>query len=143
MIAPTPDWLGTIDHTADIGIVVRASNVEMLFARCAWGMFHIIMDVSNVQPEECTELVVQAPDREALLVRWLSELNFIVQTDDKVFGRFDVLTCSPTHMEAKVWGEKIDRSRHDVHTEIKAVTYHALRIEQDNDGWEAQVLFDV
>jgi SHS2 domain-containing protein len=40
-------------------------------------------------------------------------------------------------------GEKIDPGRHEIKTEIKAVTYHGLYLRQTERGWEAQVIFDV
>jgi SHS2 domain-containing protein len=69
-------WLEPLDHTADCGIIVRARDMKELFVRAAWGMFSIITDMEAVKPARSETIVVIAPDREALLVRWLSELNF-------------------------------------------------------------------
>jgi SHS2 domain-containing protein len=39
--------------------------------------------------------------------------------------------------------KRYDPQRHPIDTEIKAVTYHQLRIEQREARWEARVIFDL
>jgi len=139
----TPDWMETIDHTADIGIVVRADTVSVLFERAARGMFLLIADLPDAQPNATIEVVVEAPDREALLVRWLSELNFLHHTENMLFCEFEVMEWDDEHLRALARGETVRAEVDRLHTEIKAVTYHGLRVEQKGGEWEAQVLFDV
>ena len=40
-------------------------------------------------------------------------------------------------------GQPIDQSRHTLYTEIKAVTYHQLKVQKIEHGWIARVIFDV
>ena len=40
-------------------------------------------------------------------------------------------------------GEPMDSSRHQMDHEVKAITYHGLRVEQTADGWEAEVIVDI
>jgi SHS2 domain-containing protein len=138
-----PPWLEPMDHTADIGIKVSAGDPRELFARAAWAMFSLITDLRRVRPAESAEVRAEADDREALMVRWLSELNFLHQTRHVLFCRFDVSRLVPTSIEATVRGEEIDPARHQVHSEIKAVTFHELHVEERNGSWTATVLFDV
>jgi len=139
----TAVWLQPLDHTADSGIIVRAGDLKELFARAAWGMFAIITDLNAVEPAQSETIVVTAPDREALLVRWLSELNFQHVTRHQLFSRFDILELSDDRLVAKVSGEAIAPERHTIHTEIKAVTFHGLRVEQGEEGWRAEIIFDL
>lgn len=142
-----PDWLTEIDHTGDIGLQIRAPSLERLYARAAVGMFGVLTDVEAVQDRTSIAVEVTAPDREALMVRWLSELNFVHTTRNWLFRRFDVeLTAGgddEVRLEATSHGETIDRSRHTVFTEIKAVTFHGMAIEETGDGWTVQVIFDM
>lgn len=138
-----PAWLEPIDHTADAGFTVRAPDLPSLFARAAWALFAIITDPAAVRPAETLAVTVAAADREALLVRWLAELNFIHQTRALLFGDFAVTSLSDTQLTASVKGEKIDRGRHTVYTEIKAVTFHGLTVERQESGWLARVIVDV
>lgn len=136
-------WLQPLDHTADRGIIVRAGDLRELFARAAWGMFSIITDMDAVKPAQAEAMVVTAPDREALLVRWLSELNFQHATRHQVFSRFDIRELRDDRLVAEVGGEKIVPERHTIHTEIKAVTFHGLRLERVAAGWKAEIIFDL
>jgi len=138
-----PEWLRYMDHTADEGIVVHAGTLPELYARAAWGMFSLIADLSGVRCRETRAVSVEAADREALMVRWLSELNIAHETSGYLFCTFDVTECSETEMQATVGGEKIDRARHVLLAEIKAVTYHMLEVRPCSQGWQASVLFDV
>jgi SHS2 domain-containing protein len=136
-------WLKYLDHTADEALEVRAAELPLLFARCAWGMFSLLTDMDTVRPVRAEDVVVEATDREALLVRWLSELNVRHQTRHVVFSRFEVAALTDERLTATVWGEPLDPRRHTIHAEIKAVTYHLLHIIRDEHGWTARVLFDV
>ena len=42
-----------------------------------------------------------------------------------------------------LWGENVDRSRHELQTEIKAVTYHQAEVVRTPKGWKGRVIFDV
>lgn len=139
----SPPWLAFIDHTADVGLVITAPDLPTLFARAAWGMFAIITDLPAVRAEERLSVTVEAEDRAALLVRWLSELNFLHVTRHRLLSRFEISEWSDTRLAAEVAGEPIDRSRHVIHTEIKAVTFHGLSLESTAGGWRAQIIFDL
>lgn len=141
----SPVWLEPIDHTADVGICVRASTVEELFARSAWGMFSVIAEMDAVYPRESMRITLEADERGSLLVRWLSELNYRHVTMHRLFSKFDIafVTDDGRRLEAEVGGEPIDRERHTIHTEIKAVTYHELWLAHDETGWKARIIFDV
>jgi SHS2 domain-containing protein len=139
----SPSWLRPFEHTADLGFTVVAGNEAELFSRAAWGMFDLLTDMRDVNAGERISVAVAAGDRAALMVRWLSELNFLHTTTHRVFCRFDVHKATDTEVEAEVAGERIDPARHAVYTEIKAVTFHGLRVEQVNGVWSARILFDV
>ena len=58
----------------------------------------------------------------------------------------DVQTTSPDQVQvtARLDGETLDRERHTLLSEVKAVTYHQLTVERvPEGGWRASVLFDV
>jgi SHS2 domain-containing protein len=142
-----PSWLQEIDHTGDVGLRVRADTLPQLFERAATGTFHVLTDLSDVAPTETTTLTVRGRDREALLLRWLSELNYRHTVDRRLYADFSVSSIRTDDdewvLDATVRGEPIDPARHVVHTEIKAVTFHGLEIRRADDGWVVQVIFDM
>lgn len=139
----TAEGIEWLDHTADAGMVVRASDLPGLFARCAWGMFAVITEPASVRPREAVEVRVEAADLPGLLVAWLSELNYRHIIGRLVFGEFDGLQIEQGRLQGVAHGEKIDPDRHPIHTEIKAVTFHGLEVGPEGDGWRAQVIFDL
>ena len=147
MFSDTPDWLREIDHTGDIGIQVTAPSLAELFERSAQAMFRVLTDLDAVRPTDATEITVEGRDHEALMVRWLSELNYRHTVDDVLYGTFEVASIDTTDNEvfltATVRGELIDPTRHTVYTEIKAITFHGLDVHRTDDGWTVQVIFDM
>jgi len=72
-----------------------------------------------VRPLQAFQITVEAPDREALLVKWLSELNYLHITQHMLYAEFKLLNWRAQGLTAEVKGEPIDPARHAVHTEIR------------------------
>lgn len=147
MATDAPDWLREIDHTGDIGIQVTAESLPQLFERAATGMFGVLTDVDTIRPEQRTKFEVTGSDREALMVRWLSDLNYDHTVDHLVFTDFEVDAIEETSdgltLTASAGDEPIDPDRHTIYTEIKAVTFHGLEIQETDGTWTVQVIFDM
>ncbi len=138
-----PGWLDEIDHTADTGIRVTADSRQSLFERAAYGMFWLLTDLDLVVSAEETVVEIDADDPESLMVRWLSELNYRHQVDARMFSGFRIERMGDTHLRARTTGEKFDPARHRVYGEIKAVTYHDIKIARENGRWTARIIFDL
>jgi SHS2 domain-containing protein len=133
----------TFEHTADLGLRVRAPDLDTLFAEAAEALFAVLVeDLGSIQTVQRLEVRLPADDREYLLFDWLRELLFRFDTEHLLFGRFEV-KVSDAGLEGTAWGEPLDRSRHALAHEVKAITYHALRVEQTPDGWLAEVIVDI
>ncbi len=131
-----------IDHTADVGIAARGETPEELFANAAAGMFSIITDPNNVEPRTSRPVTVSGSDRADLLVAFLNELLFLLETDRFITRRVEFDRLTETELAAVIHGEFIG-PKHELETEIKAVTRHELTVEQRADAWHATVLFDI
>ncbi|MDZ7360357.1 MAG: archease [candidate division KSB1 bacterium] len=132
-----------IDHTADVGYRLFAPTLAELFAVAGRALFDAITELDSIQLLLERKIEVEAGDVEGLFVAWLSELNFYCITELELYREFIIKKVSPTIVQATARGEKIDPARHVIQTEIKAVTYHELYVRQIENGWEAQVIFDV
>lgn len=147
MLTDAPDWLREIDHTGDIGIQVTAASLAQLFGRAAVGTFHVLTDLSAVEARDEMQITVEGRDREALMVRWLSELNYRHTVDDQLFCDFTVASIEGTDdgrtLTGTACGEPLDPDRHTVYTGIKAITFHGLDVRETDDGWAVQVIFDM
>lgn len=133
----------TIDHTADVGLVAYGRDLPELFANATRGMFHFIVDPATVAERETRPVRATAEDLEGLLVAWLGELLVLFNGDGFLPARFQVETVTPTALEAQVAGEPVDPARHAFRLDVKAVTYHGLRVEQQDGLWRARIIFDV
>ena len=132
-----------IDHTADIGILAYGADMKQVFANAARGLFSIITNLDNVTSTKKLDIRVTAPDREALLINWLNELIYIFEAKEMLFIRFKITAITDTGLRASAYGEKINLAKHELKTQVKAATYHMLKIEQNKDGYRAQVFFDL
>ena len=131
-----------IDHTADVGLVAYGSDLKEAFANAAYGMFSLIAELEGVGAGFCREIDLQAPDQETLLVDWLNELLYMFDVDHVVLSRFEITDLNRSRLRARVFGEWIDASRHQLKGAVKAATYHLLKIEKGN-GFRIQVILDV
>lgn len=133
----------SIEHTADIGIIVRGKTLEELFALAAGAMFDIMVDVTTVAPKQKATISLEAENLEELFVAWLNELAFRSEVNGMFFSKFQVESVTDTSLRAIAMGEPYDESRHSLGVSIKAATYHELKISRIDKGWCAQVIFDV
>src|SRR5262245_7953717 len=126
---PHPDIYEPLSHTGDLGMVAYGRDLPELFAHAAWAMFDLMSDATTIRAQYTVTLSVNATDLEDLLVRWLSELLYLYDTQRFLGSTCVVMRLEPTHLTATVTGETLDPGRHPIDTEIKAVTYHQLAIE--------------
>src|ERR1700752_3367118 len=122
-----------VDHTADICVRVYGKSFDELLRNAARAMMELITDREKVNPSQETEIKAQGETKEELLVHWLGEILFLHQVRKMVFQDFDVNLISETELEGKASGENIDMERHEIGLDIKAVTYHDLKIEPLDD----------
>jgi len=131
-----------IEHTADVGIIARGASLSQTFTNAARALFSIITELDSVAEVLHRDTELAAPDRESLLVAWLNELIYLFDTENVLFRRFEITELNNTRLKARSYGEKVDKSKHELKTGVKAATYHMLRIDKGN-GYQAQVLFDI
>jgi len=133
----------TFEHTADVGLRARAAPLDDLFADIARAMFSVLVaHPAAIRPVEELSLQLSGDRLDDLLFDWLAELLYRFETRRLLLAEFEV-RVNDAGLSATVRGEPIDRARHELDVEIKAITYHGLRVEQNNDGWLAEVIVDL
>lgn len=132
-----------IDHTADIGIVVYGTDLKQVFANAALGLFSLTADLDGLKENVKREVEVSSEDVEVLLVEWLNELIYILDVEHILFKRFDINELSGTKLKATCFGQKIKPGQHRLKREIKAATYHMLRLDKDDGNYKVQIIFDI
>jgi SHS2 domain-containing protein len=131
------------EHTADLGLRVRASTLSKLMTDAARGLFAMVVEnLDSVCPAVTREFHIAGNDTAYLLFDWLNELLYVCDTERLAFSHFDV-QMTADGLTATVRGEPLDSTRHHLTHEIKAITYHGLRVEETGDGWLAEVIVDI
>ena len=136
--APLPFEL--LDHPGDLKLSARGASLEELFANAARGMMAFLFgdEVAELRAERALAVEIEAPDRGALLVDWLSELLFRATSEYSAYVDIRVHKVSERRLRATVGAVSVEAIN-----DIKAVTHHELSLERRNAGWEATIVFDI
>jgi SHS2 domain-containing protein len=137
-----------LEHTADVGILVVAPALPVLFADAAAGLLGTVTDPATVFPRIAAELQVEAAALDLLLVEWLDELLFRMDAHRELWVEHHVEVAEREAggwvLAARCRGERLDPTRHPLRVQVKAITYHELEVVPvAGGGWQARVLFDI
>jgi SHS2 domain-containing protein len=136
------------DHPADIGIKVWADSYTKLVLESGIAFSELTTDVETIETTEEHHIVVDAKELDLLLVEFLNELLFLLETKDFIATAFK----KPNYFADKdriifttiAIGGKWEAGKHESKAEIKAVTYHELEVRMIKaDKWAAKIIFDV
>ena len=135
------------DHTADIQVRIWAPNLEEAFSQTALSlMTTITSDLEKISPVIEKKIRIEAEDKEALLFDFLSEFLFIFDVEELVFNKINVQYIKKKkdnyELEAILNGEKFDKKKHEIGTEVKAITYSFMNIDEKNKV-EIKIVFDI
>lgn len=137
-----PAW-EHFDHQADIGIRGYGRTMAEAFEQVGVALTAVITVPARVQPVDRVVVACEAPDREMLLADWLNAILREMSALKMVFSRY-VVTLDGNRLRGELWGEKIDRTRHEAVVEVKGASYHHLRVVEDDQGfWIVQCVVDV
>ncbi|MBI2042018.1 MAG: archease [Candidatus Nealsonbacteria bacterium] len=129
-----------LEHTGDFRIRAFGKTKEDLFLNAMLGMIAGLRPEIQGSESKIQNLKIKSYDLNALLVDFLSEVLYLIQTNKVIYDKVEFIKLSDTEIEAELSGHNIERFGGD----IKAATYHGLDITKNNDGiWEAMILFDV
>jgi SHS2 domain-containing protein len=131
-----------IDHGGDVGIEAHADSREELLEALAEGVAEVICPPSAVRPRETRKLSVQAEDIEAATVDFLNALLRLIQVEHFLVAAVKA-RVSRNALAAEVAGEPYDPARHELAREVKAVTYHELKVARQGERWYGRVVCDL
>lgn len=130
-----------LGHTSEIGLRAQAATLGDLFGCLARAMVALTGVEPDDEAERMTlEIDVTAVDVESLLVDWLNEVLYLHEVTRAVPERVTVQAISAASIQATLSGRP---SRTPSDLQVKAVTYHQLSVVQTNEGWQAEVFFDI
>ena len=129
---------------ADIAYEADAPSVDGLFESCAQALSDIMVDRRTLRHKIVKEFSIASDDIERLLYDFLTELIVVKDVDSLLFGDFKVRVApSRAYLTAVARGEPIDRQRHALRNDVKAVTMHMFGVTQVGKRWKATVVLDI
>jgi len=136
-----------IEHTADIGIEVSADTLEDLFTTSAEALCEISLERFQLNHNFISEhFKITRTTLEDLLVEFLSEINFSIVTRKKVLVKVEDIFIVQVHngfeLMTKLSFNKFNSDEHFIQQEIKAITYHQLKIEFIGGQYKTKIIFD-
>ena len=133
-----------LEHTADVGIRAEAVDLPGVFEQATLGLLDIIGTwAPGGEEAEHVEVDIEADDVGALLVDWLGEVLYVGDSRDAVVTSLDLSEVTPQRAAGRLGIAPRDEAAYEGGTQVKAITYHRLAVEQDDGGWSAIVYVDV
>ncbi len=132
-----------LEHPADIGIEARGVTLANAFEQAATGLMSIIVELSSVGSGSVQTIELQAGDREQLLVKWLTEILYLYDGQQFVSKKFKIEVLTDTLLKATIQGEPLNAERHQMLLDVKAITYHQLSIEENDNNITLRVYLDI
>lgn len=132
-----------IAHTADFGIEVKAKSIPDIYVNSAKALFDLIVGVENIEPVLEQEILVEGIDEVDLLIRWLNELIYLFSVKNLLFSNFKIKFLGKKELKCLAKGEEFKKGKHEIKVEIKAATYHNIKIEKKGDFFYTKIIFDV
>lgn len=125
-----------LSHTADLAIKGYGKNLPELFLNIVQGMYKKITQNYRTKPESHT---IEGETTEDILVNFLNELIYIIETEKKVLQKIKFKKIKKGKWEFSALATPLLQEK----IEIKAATYHDLKIKKVNNHYEATVVFDI
>lgn len=140
-----------LPHTADIKVRVFGATKEELFAHALEAMFQVVHPIVPGARTENDRVIppslpvqrsikITSVDEENLLVDFLSEALCLSDTHNEAYFDAEISLLTSTELHATLHGTPITGFES---SEIKAVTYNELHIEQTAEGWQTDIVFDI
>lgn len=140
-----------LEHSTDAFVQAHGSSLEVLFGNCAKGLVNIMFEIDKVEDRQFSTITASGEDLENLLFDWLEKVLLKILIDHIVASRFSIEISEKNanvmekkyFLRARVGGEKVSYSKHNYKIEIKAITYHELKIKRIGPNYVATFLVDL
>ena len=135
-----------LPHTADTMFEAYGNTLEELFENAALATEEIMVNIKTINNNEEHHITLTADSLENLLYDFLSELIFIKDTDGLLFSKFEIVILHKNkkyELLAICKGEYINREKHELISDAKAITKHEFILEQRNKKWFTNIIVDI
>jgi SHS2 domain-containing protein len=133
--------------TADVAFQAWGETVEEMFISAAEATMNVMVaNLEKIERRESREIEIRSDAVDMLLFNLLQEIIFLKDAEQLLLrienadvGYEDGLYF----VKVTGWGEQIDRGKHELIVDVKAVTLHMFKVEQTPRGWETLIILDI
>ncbi|CUU09985.1 SHS2 domain-containing protein [Candidatus Kryptobacter tengchongensis] len=127
---------------ADVAVEVWADTIDELFKDSGLAVSEVMVDTETVEPLIEKEVSLSSDSVEMLLFDFLSEIVYFKDAHSLLFSKFDVKIID-LNLVAKLFGEEINREKHALRIDVKAVTLYKFSVRNENGIWRAEFVLDI
>lgn len=127
---------------ADVAVEVWANTIEELFCDSALAITEVMVETATVEPRIEKGISLSSNSLDMLLYDFLSEIVYLKDAQSLLFSKFDV-KIDGLYLEAKLFGENIDREKHNLRIDVKAVTLYRFKLYYEDKFWRAEFVLDI
>jgi SHS2 domain-containing protein len=133
---------------ADVAFEAVGDTPSELFEAAAHAVMDILANANTVSNTWHRTIDQEDEQLADLLFDWLSEMVYLKDAEGIVFSQATVsVAYDPSRpcwrLHGELLGETIDPARHELRSDVKAVTKHLYELRRDDDQWKATVVLDI
>ncbi|OGU54385.1 MAG: hypothetical protein A2V66_12000 [Ignavibacteria bacterium RBG_13_36_8] len=136
-----------LQHTADIAIEVWGNSIDDLFKSSVEAWLDLSIEQKIFCANEKKQIKLSTTTLEELLKEFLSEINYMLHVKKWLTTSVDKISITEIEnsfvLSATIVGEPIDFNKYQIQEEIKAVTFHQLKIEEKDNFFSTKIVFDI
>ena len=136
-------WFELFDHTADMGLRIRATTMPGLLQPAAEALYSAIGELTAAGDETPQTMELTGGEPAELLRDFLTELLVLFERDGRIVTRISSPVLDESLLAATCWAAPIDEDACIFAREVKAITYHELDIRPIPGGFEATMIVDI
>lgn len=135
--------------SADYAYEITGKNLAALFEHSALALTSAMVKLDTVKPKSRKNINLSAATVDKLLYDFLDEVLFIKDTANFLSAKVKIEVKNPSQkdktykLNAILFGEEIDQSRHKLGNDVKAITYHNFSVKEESKKWVARIVLDV
>ena len=132
---------------ADVAFEAWGETAEAMFVAAADATMNVMVgDLRAIVKRTRRPVRIESDALDLLLFNLLQELIYYKDAEQLLL-RVEAVRLerdrSPLLLTAELAGEALDRDRHELVTDVKAVTLHRFSVAEAERGWEAFVILDI
>jgi SHS2 domain-containing protein len=137
---------GYIEHISDAMVEAHGRSLNEVFANSARALINIVCDLWRIDLNKSIIIETEGFDQISLLYNWLEKVLLTLMVDNIALANFDVTIerrRDKYNLVSRCRGEAFSEQKHHYKVEVKAITYHEMKISKRNDMFIVQFLVDL